>query len=301
MSNQFPNRLMPNPLSPLPGAGARDPRIQAGVRVSPLSPTAPKSPRRRLASCLLTAAAFPLLALLVVPLVVLLLKITPTLLMRALGDSATVQAIGLSLGTSTATLLLVVALGTPLAQLLARHRFRGRSIVDALIDLPTVLPPAVAGVALLLVFGRRGIAGQWLEHLGLQIAFSPVAVVLAQTFVAAPYYIKSATVGLAAVSDDLLEAAALDGASPWQSFFRVSLPLAWRGVISGAALCWSRALGEFGATIIFAGNYPGRTQTMPLAVYIGFEIDLGQALTLAAVLLTVSFALLLLIRATTRR
>ena len=260
-----------------------------------------KTHRHRLEAWLLTASALPLLALLVVPLVALLLKVTPGVLVRAFGDSATVQAVGLSLATSTATLLVIVVLGTPLAYVLARRRFRGRSIMAALIDLPTVLPPAVAGVALLMVFGRRGFAGQWLAHLGIQIAFSPVAVVLAQTFVAAPYYIKSASLGLSAVSNDLLEAAALAGASPWQTFLKISLPLAWRSMASGAALSWSRALGEFGATIIFAGNYPGRTQTMPLAVYIGFEIDMGQALTLAVVLLTVSFGLLLLIRATTDR
>ena len=262
---------------------------------------ASKTLRHRLEAWLLGAGALPLFAFLVLPLVALLLKVTPAVLVRAFGESATVQAVGLSLSTSAATLVVVVVLGTPLAHMLARRQFRGRTIVEALIDLPTVLPPAVAGVALLLAFGRRSLVSQWLEHCGVQIAWSPVAVVLAQTFVAAPYYIKSASVGLAGVSKDLLEAAALDGASPRQAFFHVSLPLAWRGIASGAALCWSRALGEFGATIIFAGNYPGRTQTMPLAVYIGFEIDLDQALALAAVMLLVSFGVLLLIRATTRR
>mgnify|MGYP005854241101 CR=1 FL=1 len=250
---------------------------------------------------LLLSAALPLLALLVVPLAALVLRLTPTMLVGAFGDSATVQAVALSLATSTATVLLVLVLGTPLAVLLARRQFRGRAVVDVLIDLPTVLPPAVAGVALLLVLGRRGVLGQWLQEMGIEIAFTPLAVVIAQTFVAAPYYIKAASVGLASVNGSLLEAAALDGASPLQSFFRVSLPLAWRGIVTGAALCWSRALGEFGATVIFAGNYPGRTQTMPLAVYIGFEIDLAQALALAAILLALSFGLLLLIRTTMQK
>ena len=251
-------------------------------------------------SWLAPAAGLPLLALLVIPLAALLVRVTPAVLVHYLGDRPTVQAIGLSIGTSTATLLLVVTLGTPLAYVLARRRFPGRSVLDVLIDLPTVLPPAVAGIALLIAFGRRGVVGQWFESLGVEIAFTPVAVVLAQTFVAAPYYIKAAAIGLASVSDDLHDAAALDGASALNVFRYVTLPLAWRGIIGGAALCWSRALGEFGATMIFAGNYPGRTQTMPLAVYIGFEIDLHQALTLAAILLVVSFGILFVIRATLR-
>jgi molybdate transport system permease protein len=241
--------------------------------------------------------AAPLLCLLVVPLAALLIKAPPAMLVHYLGDRGTAQAIVLSLGTSSATVLLTIAFGTPLAYALARRRFPGRTLVDVMVDLPTVLPPAVAGIALLMAFGRRGIIGAELHRIGIDIAFTPVAVVLAQTFVAAPYYIKSAAVGLAAVSDDLLDAAALDGASPMSVFRFVTLPLAWRGITGGAALCWSRALGEFGATIIFAGNYPGRTQTMPLAVYIGFEIDMNQALTLAMILLLISLVMLLTIRA----
>jgi molybdate transport system permease protein len=249
---------------------------------------------------LLPLLGLPLLAVLVLPLASFLIKLPRTLLVHYLGESATAQAIALSLGTSTAAVVLIIAFGTPLAHILARRRFRGRTLLEVLIDLPTVLPPAVAGIALLMAFGRRGVFGPFLESLGVQIAFTPLAVVLAQTFVAAPYYIKSAMVGLAAVSEELHESAALDGASPSQTFRHVTLPLAWRGIIGGAALCWARALGEFGATIIFAGNYPGRTQTMPLAIYIGFEIDLNQALVLAAILLSISFGLLLLIRATLR-
>lgn len=243
-------------------------------------------------------AAAPLLLLLVLPLAAFLVRTPPAMLVRYLGDGPTVQAIGLSIGTSAATLTLTLLFGTPLAYLLARGRFPGRALIEVLVDLPTVLPPAVAGIALLLTLGRRGLIGAWLSQRGIQIAFTPIAVVIAQTFVAAPYYIKAATVGLAGISEDLYDAAALDGASPSQAFRFVTLPLAWRGIVGGAALCWARALGEFGATIIFAGNYPGRTQTMPLAVYIGFEIDLDQALTLAAILLVISFALLLAIRAT---
>ncbi len=219
---------------------------------------------------LLLAACLPMVALLSVPLAAFLLRTTPTVIARSLGNGGTAKAIGLSVGTSTTTLLVTLALGTPLAYVLARKQFRGKAAVEVLIDLPTVLPPAVAGIALLMTLGRRGIIGAWLHSAGIEVAFTPLAVVIAQTFVAAPYYIKAATVGMAGVREDLLAAATLDGAGPWQAFRHVTLPLSLRGIMGGAALCWARALGEFGATIIFAGNYPGRTQTMPLAVYIGF-------------------------------
>jgi molybdate transport system permease protein len=190
----------------------------------------------------------------------------------------------------------VVLFGTPLAYLLARKRWRAASWVEIVLDLPTVLPPAVAGLALLMAFGRRGLIGEWLALFGVQIPFTPLAVVMAQTFVAAPYYIKAAALGLSGVSYELEQAAALDGATPTQTFQRITLPLAWQGVVGGIALCWARALGEFGATMIFAGNLPGRTQTMPLAVYLGFEMDLTQALTLAVILLAVSFGILVAVR-----
>jgi molybdate transport system permease protein len=156
------------------------------------------------------------------------------------------------------------------------------------------LPPAVAGITLLLVFGRRGPLGGWLESLDLTIAFSPVAVVL--WFVAAPYYIRTAIGGFAGVERELEHAAALDGASAFQAFRLVTVPLAGPVLVGGVVMTWARALGEFGATIIFAGNLPGVTQTMPLAIYLGFERDLRVALALAAVLLAISFAVLLLTR-----
>lgn len=246
------------------------------------------------------AASVPLLALLLLPILALVLKTPPATLWRYLGSSSTLQAIGLSLVTSTATAAMVIVLGLPLAYVLARRRFRGQRLVEAMIDLPTVLPPAVAGLALLMAFGRRGLMGSWLQTLGIEIAFTPLAVMMAQMFVAAPYYIKTASVGLASVSVDLEHAAALDGAGSLQVLRYITLPLAWRGIVGGIVLCWARALGEFGATIIFAGNYPGRTQTMPLAVYLGFEIDLNQALTLGVILLALSFSILLTVRAILR-
>jgi len=248
----------------------------------------------------LLIASAPLLALLMLPILALVLKTPPMTLLRYLGSSSTLQAIRLSLVTSTATAAMVIVLGLPLAYLLARRRFRGQRLVEVLIDLPTVLPPAVAGLALLMAFGRRGLIGSWLQTLGIEIAFTPVAVMMAQMFVAAPYYIKTASVGLAGVSVDLERAAALDGAGTLQVLRYITLPLAWRGIVGGIVLCWARALGEFGATIIFAGNYPGRTQTMPLAVYLGFEIDLNLALTLGVILLVLSFGILLAVRAILR-
>ena len=240
----------------------------------------------------------PLLILLLIPLVALVAKTAPASVWQALGQETTRQAIALSVRTSTITVLVVLVFGTPLAYLVGRRRPPRVSLLEALIDLPTVLPPAVAGLALLMAFGRRGLLGGALEPLGIQIPFTTLAVVMAQTFVAASYYIKTAAVGLSGVSRELEQAAALDGATAWETFRHVMVPLTWPSLIGGATLCWARALGEFGATIIFAGNLPGQTQTMPLAVYIGFEIDMDQALTLATILLALSFGLLFTVRAT---
>jgi len=241
--------------------------------------------------------AIPLLALIVVPPFALLARISPATVVRYLGTSAVLQAIVLSLWTSAVSLLITVIFGTPLAYVLGRERFFGKGVLEVLIDWPIVLPPAVAGIALLMTLGRRGVIGSWLDRAGIDIPFTPVAVIIAQTFVACPYYIKAASVGFSSISQGILDAAALDGASAIQRFSQVTIPLAFRSLMVGGSLTWSRALGEFGATIIFAGNYPGRTQTMPLAVYIGFEIDMHQALTLAAILLIISFGLLMGIRA----
>ena len=242
----------------------------------------------------------PLLVLLLIPLLALVAKTPLASVWQAASQETTRQAIALSLRTSTVTVLGVLMFGTPLAYLVGRRRPPGVSLLEVLIDLPTVLPSAVAGLALLMAFERRGLLGGPLESLGIHIPFTTLAVVMAQTFVAAPYYIKTAAVGLSGVSRELEQAAALDGATGWQIFRHVMAPLTWQSLVGGATLCWARALGEFGATIIFAGNLPGRTQTMPLAVYLGFEIDMDQALTLAAILLALSFGLLFAVRATLR-
>lgn len=254
----------------------------------------PRSSWRRTWPLLL--ASLPALLFLLVPLLALLLRIDLRRLLANIVDPAVVQAIALSMTTTLLTTTLAVVAGTPLAYLLARRQFRGRNVLDTLVDLPMVLPPSVAGIALLVAFGRRGLVGQYLADAGFSIAFSSVAVVLAQTFVAAPYYVKAAAAGFGAVERELEQAAQIDGASPLRAFRAVTVPLARAALLGGIVMTWARALGEFGATIIFAGNFPGRTQTMPLAIYIGFELDFDVALTLSAILLATSFAVLFVVR-----
>ncbi len=268
-----------------------DPSTCSGQAVAPL-----RELQKNWRKHTLVLVSLPLLLFLSLPLLAMVLRLSPAALLANLGDPVVGQAIGLSLATSLVATALAVVLGTPLAYLLARRRFRGRVIVDTLIDLPMILPPSVAGIALLMAFGRRGIFGSYIEDAGLTIAFTQVAVVLAQLFVAAPFYVKAATAGLVAVAQELEQAAALDGASPWGVFRFITVPLAWPALFGGAVMTWARALGEFGATIIFAGNFPGRTQTMPLAIYVGFEIDLNIALTLAFILLAVSFTILFVVK-----
>jgi molybdate transport system permease protein len=241
-------------------------------------------------------ASLPMVLFLALPLLALIVGISPAQLLENLAKPQVRQAIIISLKTTLITGAVTIFFGTPLAYVLARRRFRFRRALDTLVDLPIVLPPAVAGVALLIAFGRQGIIGAWLSELGVQIAFTQTAVIMAQTFVAAPFYVKSASLGFAAVDAELEQAEAIDGASSWQAFRHVTVPLAWTAMLSGAVMTWARALGEFGATILFAGNYLGRTQTMPLAIYIGFELDLNIALTLAAILVVISFLVLFLVK-----
>jgi molybdate transport system permease protein len=210
----------------------------------------------------------------------------------ALGSPIVGQALLLSLGTTTVSLAASVLLGTPLAYLLARHSFPGRRFVDTAVDLPMVLPPAVAGLALLMLFGRAGLLGPTVRALGIDVAFSTAAVVIAQTFVAGPFYIRSARAGFESVDPQLERVAATLGEGEGRIFWRITVPLAFPSLVSGAVMTWARALGEFGATIMFAGNFPGRTQTMPLAVYTALESDLWTALTVAMVLVCLSFSAL---------
>ena len=234
---------------------------------------------------------------LILPLLALFLRISPSDLWQTLNQEQVTQALSLSLLTSLTTVLVTILFGTPVAYYLSHRRYRFYRLVDTLVDLPTVLPPAVAGVALLAAFGRRGLLGGPLESLGISLPFTQAAVIMAQTFIAAPLYIKAAALGFSGVDCELRKAAALDGASRWQTFRYIIVPMSWVALLSGAVMTWARALGEFGATIIFAGNFPGRTQTMPLAIYIGFEIDLNVALTLAIIMVCLAFLILVVVKA----
>lgn len=249
----------------------------------------------------LVLASLPLLIFFLLPLLALVLRVPLTDPLAALADPAVGQAIRLSLLTTLVTLALALLGGTPLALLLARTSFPGRAVLETLLDLPLVLPPAVAGIAMLVAFGRFGLLGGVLSAFGITLPFTTVAVIMAQLFVAGPLYIRTAVGAFTAVERDLEDAAAVDGAGAIDIFRFVTLPLAAAPLAGGAVMTWARALGEFGATIIFAGNFPGRTQTMPLAIYIGFEIDLRSALTLAAILLGVSFTVLLLVKGILRQ
>ncbi|HUL44668.1 MAG TPA: ABC transporter permease [Bacteroidota bacterium] len=245
---------------------------------------------------LILLASLPFLLFLAIPLIAVLARVSPSQLLRSLFEEHVADAITLSISTTLIATGLTMVFGTPVAYLLARYTFWGRSLVDTLIDLPIVLPPAVAGVALLMAFGRQGIFGPFLQSIGLTIPFTRTAVVFAQLFVASPFYVKSAVQGFMRVDRELEQSAAMDGASAFRIFRDITLPLSLPSLTSGLVMTWARALGEFGGTIIFAGNYPGRTQTMPLAIYLGFEIDFSVAVTLAVVLLSISFAIIFLLR-----
>lgn len=219
-----------------------------------------------------------------------------------LTSALVLDAMRLSAVTSTVALIFAVLLGTPLAYLLARRSFPGKWLVDVLVDLPLVLPPTVAGVALLVTFGRRGILGGRLDGAGVDVAFTTTAVVLAQLFVSAPFYIRTVKAGFESVSPEYEGVAATLGAGPLRIFRRVTLPLAWPSLLAGAILCWARALSELGATLVFAGNFPGRTQTMPLAIIGVFDSgkSVDVAISLAVILVIAAAILLLLLRVAAR-
>lgn len=250
---------------------------------------------RRVGRTLFLALASVLVLFLTLPLVALALRAAP-LGLDAWLDPSTLSALQLSLTTATAAALVSLLIGTPVAYLLARHEFRGKAILDTLIDLPMVLPPAVAGLALLMAFGRRGLLGPALSSVDIELPFTVAAVVIAETFVAAPFYVRSAKAGFGGVDRKLEQMSALLGVSNLQTFFRITLPLAAPWLFGGLLMTWARALGEFGATIMFAGNFPGRTRTMPLAIYSGLESNLNSALALSLILVVVSFGILFVVR-----
>jgi molybdate transport system permease protein len=231
-----------------------------------------------------------------VPLASLLLREPPALLWSAMQQPDVLQALQLSLFTTSISTLLAALFGLPVAYVLARMDFPGHKVLETIVTMPTVLPPVVAGVALLLTFGRMGLLGHYLSLLGITLPFTTVAVIMAQTFIAAPFFVSSARAGLEQLDRRYELAAYTLRASPLYTFWHVVLPLIRPALLAGTGLAWARALGEFGATITFAGNFPGITQTMPIAVYIAAESDLDKAIALSVVLLAVSFGMLLALK-----
>ena len=270
------------------------------------APLPRKRRRRRAASvqfALLVACSLAFLLLLLLPIVAIFWRSLPHgALFSALSLPIVRDALRLSLVTTAVALAATLILGTPIAYLLARYRFPGHRVLDSLIDLPMVLPPAVAGLGLLIAFGRRGLVGGPLDALGVTLPFSTAAVVIAQCFVAAPFYIKAAKAGFAGVDRELEMVAATFGSSAWYTFTRITLPLAFPSLLGGAVMMWSRALGEFGATIFFAGNRQGITQTIPLAIFQEEQAShFDTALAMSAVLVCVSFAILVVVKWLTAR
>jgi molybdate transport system permease protein len=260
----------------------------------------PKSRRTRLRDSRSTrivmgTLAALLLALLMLPFMGLIVR---TIMMgrASTGALPILPAILLSLGTTAVSTLVIIVTGTPLAYVFARYDFPFKRALNTLIELPIVLPPVVAGLALLMTFGRRGLFGVPLAALGIALPFSTAAVVIAQVFVSAPFYVRAAQTRFQALPRELEDAASMDGATSWQIFASVILPLSWHSLLMGVILAWARALGEFGATILFAGSLPGRTQTMPLLVYGALERDLAAALQLGLILVGMAAAALALTR-----
>jgi molybdate transport system permease protein len=252
--------------------------------------------RRTIAIAGAAALVLSVTLYLALPVAALFLRTTPDLFLSSLGNPEVMSALSLSLFTSLATISVVILLGTPFAFFHSRSRYRGKTLVDTLIDLPLVLPPAVAGLGLLLLYGRMGLIGRYLNLFGITLAFSTFAVIMAQIFVASPFYIRQAK-DLFEQLDPAFELTARTlGGSPLRIFLRITIPLTANGLLSGAVMTFARALGEFGATIMFAGNLPGVTQTMPLAVYAGLEGNFDIGISIAILLVIISFAIMLAIR-----
>ena len=241
----------------------------------------------------LTVATAISLAFLLLPIVAIFAELSLSELRDGLTSDVTLDALRVTAETNLIAMTLIVCFGTPTAYLLATRTFRGKALLVTLVELPLVLPPAVAGIGLLAAFGRLGLLGGSLDALGIDIAFTKVAVVLAVTFVASPFYVRTAIAAFEAVDPDLVSASRTLGAGPGRTFARVALPLASGGLGAGAALAFARGLGEFGATIMFAGSLQGVTQTLSLAVYQEFDVDFDTALAIGA-LLVIASALVLL-------
>jgi molybdate transport system permease protein len=244
----------------------------------------------------LAAALALVLAFLTIPVAAIFVNTGPDRLLSSLGDASARDALRLSLETSAIALAIIVAVGTPAAYLLATRRFRGRELVVTLVELPLVLPPAVAGIGLLAALGPNGILGSLVEDAGVRLVLAEAGVVVALVFVSAPYYLRQAQAAFAALDPALLEASRTLGAGEARTFLRVALPVARPGLLAGGAVAWGRAIGEFGATLMFAGSFRGVTQTASLAIYERFGTDFTGALALSAVLVAVSAAVLISVK-----
>lgn len=251
---------------------------------------------------IIVAIATVMFFFLTIPLLAMVLRAVGDLTgFQALLGRSVLTALLLSLGTTSVSVCLILLFGTPLAYVLARYSFRCKRLINVLVELPIILPPVVAGFGLLMAFGRRGLLGGWLSEIGLSLPFTTAAVIMAQTFVAAPFFIRTAQVRFSAIPRDLVEAASIDGASTGTVFRYIALPLSAPGLLAGLVLSWARALGEFGATILFAGSLQGRTQTMPLLVYGALERNLNEALWSSLLLIGLAVLALLVVRWLTRR
>lgn len=248
---------------------------------------------RGLFPALLVASTAITLVFLGLPVVAIFLSISPGELISSLGDGAAIDALRLSLFTSLAALLLILAFGTPTAWLLATRRFRGRSAAITIVELPLIVPPAVAGIGLLAALGPNGLAGGLLDDAGIRLVLETSGVIVALTFVSSPFYVRQAVAAFESLDSRMLEASRSLGASEARTLLRVALPLARPALIAGAALAWGRAIGEFGATLVFAGSFRNVTQTAPLAIYERFSTDFNSALALSAVLVLAGGGILL--------
>ncbi|HVM55818.1 MAG TPA: ABC transporter permease [Gaiellaceae bacterium] len=252
--------------------------------------------KRALLGTLVFAATFVTLAFLAVPIIAIFVHVAPARLLDQLSNPVVTDALVVSLKTSAIAAALILLLGTPTAYVLATRDVPGRSFLVTLVELPLVLPPAVAGIALLAAFGRFGLLGSSLEALGITIPFTQTAVTLAVAYVASPLYIRQAIASFEAVDANVVAASRTLGAGPVKTFFRVVLPLARNGLAAGEALSFARGLGEFGATIMFAGSLQGVTQTLPLAIYAEFNVNFDVTLAISALLVLVSAALLVTLK-----
>ncbi len=251
---------------------------------------------RRLFSALLVLSLALAFGFLLLPLVAIFLRIPPGELFAQLGSDVAVDALILTAKTSLVAQTIIVLVGTPASYFIATRTFRGKSLLITLVELPLVLPPAVAGIGLLAAFGRAGLLGGSLDAFGITLGFTEAAVVMAVIFVAGPFYLRQAIASFQAVDTNLLAASRTLGAGPAKTFWRVSLPLAASGLSAGFALSFARGIGEFGATLFFAGSFQGVTQTLPLAIYAQFDVDFDVALGISALLVLVSAAVLLIVK-----